>query len=71
MANDKTDFENLLSQLEKTADKLENPDVSLEEAIKLYEKGMELSKECTQILENAKQKITLLTEAENGEKDDD
>ncbi|MCQ2478265.1 MAG: exodeoxyribonuclease VII small subunit [Clostridia bacterium] len=55
-------FEDKLKELELIAHKLESADVSLEESIKLFEKGMQISKECSDALNDAKQKITLLTE---------
>ena len=65
-----TDFEKSLNELEKIVEKLQNGDISLDESIKLFEKGIELSKDCRQTLENARQKITSLTEEEqnNGDK---
>ena len=47
-------FEQSLSELEK---------ISLDKAIELYEKGIELSKNCAEKLKNAKQKIERLTAA--------
>lgn len=57
-------FEQLLKELELTVLKLEKGDVSLDEAILLFEKGISLSNRCSEKLELAKQKITKLTEAE-------
>lgn len=57
-------FEQLLKELEKTVAELEKGDVSLDQAILLFENGIELSNKCSEKLELAKQKITKLTEAE-------
>ncbi len=57
-------FEQLLKELEQTVDQLEKGDVSLDQAILLFEKGIELSNKCSEKLELAKQKITKLTEAD-------
>lgn len=57
-------FEQLLKELEQTVDQLEKGDVSLDQAILLFEKGIELSNKCSKKLELAKQKITKLTEAD-------
>lgn len=57
-------FEQILKELELTVAELEKGDVSLDEAISLFEKGIELSNLCSEKLENAKQKITKLTEVE-------
>ena len=59
------DFEKSIKELEKIAASLENEQISLDESIALFEKGVLLSKECSQYLENAKQKIITLTEKEN------
>lgn len=58
-------FEKSIKELEQIAIALENEQLSLDESISLFEKGVKLSKECSQYLENAKQKIVLLTEAED------
>lgn len=63
------DFEKSIKELEKIAAQLENEQISLDESIALFEKGVKLSKECSDYLENAKQKIVTLTEKE-GERDD-
>lgn len=57
-------FEKSLNQLEDIINKLENEDVSLDEAINLFEKGVKLSNDCRKTLETAEQKIISLTEAE-------
>ncbi len=59
-------FEDAVSELEKTVDLLENGDVSLDEAVKLFEEGMKISKECHERLEKAEQKVKLLTEDKDG-----
>ncbi len=59
------DFEKSIKELEKIADCLENEQISLDESIALFEKGVILSKNCSEYLENAKQKIITLTEKES------
>lgn len=65
-----TDFEKSLDELEKIVEELQNGDISLDESIKLFERGIKLSNECRKTLETARQKITSLTkeEQENGDK---
>ncbi len=53
-------FEESLSRLQEISEVLENPDVELEESIKLYEEGIKLSKICYSKLENAELKVTQL-----------
>ena len=62
--NKNTDFETSLNELEKIVEKLESGEISLDESIKLFEKGMELSNDCRKTLNDARQKIITLTEAE-------
>ena len=62
-------FENKLSELEKIVAKLENREISLDEAISLFEDGVKLSSDCRKILETAERKIKTLTECE-GENND-
>lgn len=59
-----TDFEKSISELEEITRQLENGNTSLDEAVKLFEKGMKLSNDCRRALDTAKQKIITLTEAE-------
>lgn len=59
------DFEKSIKELEYIAKCLENEQISLDESMVLFEKGVLLSKECSEYLENAKQKIVTLTEKEN------
>ena len=64
-----TDFEKSLDELEKIVEELQNGEISLDESIKLFERGMELTNLCRKTLESARQKITALTkeEQEDGE----
>lgn len=63
-------FETSLAELEKIVNKLENSDISLDEAIALFEKGVKISDICRKTLENAEQKIITLTSAESEENND-
>ncbi|HTR80700.1 MAG TPA: exodeoxyribonuclease VII small subunit [Bacteroidota bacterium] len=56
----KRTFEQSLARLEKIVDSLEQGDVPLENAIALYEEGIELSKECMETLSKAELKIKKL-----------
>lgn len=58
---DKT-FESALAELEEVVKKLENKDIGLDEAIKLYNEGLELSKLCYEKLEKSKELIVEKTE---------
>lgn len=63
----KISFEDALKELEKIAEKLEKGQLTLEESIKAYERGMELKKICTDRLKEAEGKIELLTKSKDGE----
>jgi exodeoxyribonuclease VII small subunit len=56
----KNSFEKDLIRLEEISDLLESDEVGLEDAINLYEEGIELSKNCITALKNAELKITEL-----------
>jgi exodeoxyribonuclease VII small subunit len=56
-------IEAALERLETIADKLEDPQLDLDEAVKLYEEGLRLYAECTKRLDAADQRITKLADA--------
>lgn len=60
-------FEEALKKLEKIVEELEKGDLSLDEALKKYQDGIELSRICSQRLENAKKKIDTLVKNKKGE----
>lgn len=59
-------FENCIKRLEKIVDILEKGEVPLEESIKLYEEGIELSKVCLERLSEAELKIKKISKDVNG-----
>ena len=59
-------FENKMQELEKIVSELENGELSLDESVSKFEEGMNLSKECNKILENAEKKITILLNKDDG-----
>ena len=46
MENKELSFEECLKELEAIVAKLESKDISLDDAVKYYQKGLELSKRC-------------------------
>ena len=58
-------FEQALKELEHIVQELEKEDVSLERSIELYQKGVELSKECSDLLEKAELKIQEVQSSSN------
>jgi exodeoxyribonuclease VII small subunit len=59
-------FELAISELEKIVGELEQGDLSLEESLKKFEKGMELSKLCSDKLNQFEQKLKKLVKTEDG-----
>ncbi len=57
---EKISFESKLNRLEEISSLLESENIGLEEAISLYEEGIELSRVCISTLKNAELKITEL-----------
>ena len=58
----KIDFEKSLAKLEQVVEKLESGDQSLDEALKLFEEGISLTRGCQHALKQAEEKITLLSQ---------
>lgn len=54
------DFEKRLNRLEEIVGKMETNELPLEEALKLFEEGIKLSRECNTQLTEAEQKVKLL-----------
>jgi len=59
-------FEEALRKLEETVAQLEMGDVTLEEALDLFEEGIRASKVCAEILNAARTRIQRLVEDEEG-----
>lgn len=59
-------FEASLQELEKIVRRLEDGDLPLEESLKLFEKGVKLSRECQERLSQAERRIEVLLKDENG-----
>lgn len=58
-------FEQSLNALQATVEQLESGDLSLEEALQAFEKGIALSRECQGALNQAQTRINVLLE-QNG-----
>ncbi len=61
------EFEGALSRLEKIVVDLEEGDLSLEEALKLFEEGVQVSRYCARVLKEAERKVEILTRNEAGD----
>lgn len=60
-------FENSITELEKIVSQLENGDVTLDESLSLFEKGIKLSKNCQKMLDAAEKKVSILLTNDDGE----
>jgi len=62
----KGEFEKSLVRLEEVVKRLESTDLSLDEAMKLFEEGVKLSRECQKQLEEAEGKVEILLKKADG-----
>lgn len=58
-------FEEALKQLENTVRQLEDENITLEASVELYEKGLKLSRFCSDFLNKAELRIEQVNEAIN------
>ncbi len=54
-------FEQALAELESLVETMEQGELSLEESLKSFERGVMLTRTCQQALQEAEQKIRILT----------
>ncbi len=62
----KPDFERSMARLEEIVRRLEGSNLSLDDAMKLFEEGVELSKECQKHLEEAEGQVEILLKKADG-----
>jgi exodeoxyribonuclease VII small subunit len=62
----KPDFERSLARLEEVVRKLESPQLSLDEAMRLFEEGVSLSRVCQKQLEEAEGRVEILLKKADG-----
>ena len=66
---EKLDFESAMEKLNSIVDKLESGDLTLDDSIKAFEEGIELSKFCRKKLEAAESRVKKLIEKTDGDFD--
>lgn len=72
MSNSNTQsFEEMMKELEDIVQKLDNENVSLEESLNLYQRGMKLSATCDETLRDAEKKVNELMSDDDAEKEVD
>ncbi|HSG97917.1 MAG TPA: exodeoxyribonuclease VII small subunit [Woeseiaceae bacterium] len=63
----KINLEKSLAELEKLVDELETGDLPLEQAMKKFEEGIKLTRDCQAALQEAEQKVEILLKSAEGE----
>ena len=57
-------FEGALEELESIVERMEDGESSLEESLKLFERGMDLTRRCQKALDDAEQRIRTLADSD-------
>ena len=57
----KPDFEQALTELESLVEKLESGDLSLDQSLQHFKRGVELTRHCQTVLDEAQQTVERLT----------
>ena len=58
-------FEENMERLEKIVAELEKGELNLDDSVKKFEEGINISKKCNDILEKAEKKITILLKTDD------
>lgn len=62
-------FEQSISELETIVNQLEQGELSLDDALKQFEKGISLARKCQEVLNQAEQKIEYLSKQQATQED--
>jgi exodeoxyribonuclease VII small subunit len=65
VANDVADFERSLDSLEQLVEQMERGDMSLEDSLAAYERGVGLYRRCQAALEQAELRVRLLSDPQD------
>ena len=60
------DFETAVTELEALVEQMESGELTLEETLKQFERGVALTRACQKALKQAEQKVELLTGGKDG-----
>ena len=63
----KPDFENALAELEGLVSKLESGDLSLDQSLACFKRGVELTRHCQSVLDEAQKTVELLAANPDGQ----
>ncbi len=67
MSKKSLNLEKSLADLETLVDELESGDLPLEKAMKKFEEGIKLTRQCQAALKEAEQKVEILVQSAGGE----
>ena len=67
--SNKFDFNKDLAELEVIINKMESGDLSLEDSLKYFEKGVKIHRQCHSALTDAEQRVNILSEEDNYSKE--
>ena len=62
---DPPDFEKALEELESLVEQLESGDLSLDQSLQQFKRGVELTRHCQSVLDQAQQTVEQLIDAED------
>ncbi len=62
-------FEENMDKLEEIVTELEKGELNLDQSVQRFEEGINISKQCSKILDNAEKKITILLKQDEGIKE--
>jgi len=65
--NDKLSFEQALAKLTELVGRLESGELPLEESVAAFEQGVQLSRRCEALLDQAEQRLQVLSSSEKSE----
>jgi exodeoxyribonuclease VII small subunit len=71
MKENELSFEESMKKLEEIAGELENGKLTLEESVSKFEEGMQLSKKCSEILNKAEKKISVIINEDGNIREED
>jgi exodeoxyribonuclease VII small subunit len=63
----KPDFETALAELEALVSKLESGDLSLDQSLACFKRGVELTRHCQSVLDEAQKNVELLATGADGQ----
>ena len=66
MSKEETGFEELLERLKAAVERLETPDIPLEEAMAVYEEGVKALRRCLERLKEAESRVEMLVRDTEG-----